>query len=441
MVNKSSNNNRQEASSHIIDLTSSSSSSTTSTTTPQQASSSSNSNNNNTHNYLKPSSKRLRRTIVLSSDSEQETEEESFHKKQKIDHSSNKQTTTTTTTTATAPIPTTTPTTMSGFTRRRTTTATTPSGQANHGNGATPKKSLKIKPFALKTPGLPANFEQDTWSMLHDAVDAIHKNEPIHISQEELYKAVNDMCLHKFEKSLFIKLEKTSRENVQENIFAKKLRVWAEKFSSDYITFLSMISDVWDNYCTQLSTIASIFLYLDRTFVVSSYNLNQNIEEMGRYRSLRDMGLQQFRSELLNMRNAQVLDRIISGLLSMVQSERDGDNIDRRILQKLIRMLVSLQIYAEHFEGQFLKQTEKFYMIESNRLVQERNVSEYLLYVENRLHQENERAQSYLFAGTKRPLIACVERECIQKHDELIVEIGFDELIQEHRLNDLSRMY
>jgi cullin-4 len=327
--------------------------------------------------------------------------------------------------------------TMSGFTRRRTTAATNGSSVTLNKN----RKVLKIKPFTLQTPALPENFEYDTWNKLQDATIAIHENRPIHISQEELYKAVNDMCLHKFEKFLFINLEKVCRENVQQRIFANKLKPALDKFSSDYLTYLSLVSDVWDNYTQQLATIQNIFLYLDRTFIVSNYSSNTPIENMAQYRSLRDMGMQQFRSELLNLRNKDVLDRIISGLLNMIKSEREGDNVEKRILQKVLRMLVSLQVYSEYFEQEFLKQTEKFYSTESQRSVVEKNVPEYLLDVQTRLAQEHERAQSYLFVGTKRPLISCVERECIQKHVDIIIERGFTELIQLHRLTDLSRMY
>jgi cullin-4 len=385
---------------------------------------SSSSSSNKQDNTITRTVKRSKRNII-NSDSEQEEEEDRQQKQQqqKQEKQYLKE--------YKKPI-------MSGFTRRRTTS------NGIDGNGSTlQKRSFKIKPFSLSiVPTLPPNFEADTWNMLHAAVNAIQKNEAIHISQEELYKAVNNMCLHKYEKFLFVNLEKVCRENVQQRIFANELKPCVEKYATDadYYSFLSKVSNVWNNYRNQMATIASIFLYLDRTFIITNYSSNTPIEGIGLYRSIEDMGLQQFCSELLNMRNADILEKIVSGVLHMIQSEREGNDVDRAVLRNVLQMLWLLRIYREHFENRFIKQTEEFYSLESSKLVLESNIPEYLVYVQNRLAQEKDRAQSYLI-GTRRLLISCVECECIQKHVDLIIERGFEELMEQHRIEDLSRMY
>ena len=48
-------------------------------------------------------------------------------------------------------------------------------------------------------------------------------------------------------------------------------------------------------------------------------------------------------------------------------------------------MLADLQIYKEAFEKQFLQATEKLYAAEGQRLINERDVPEYLVHVEKRL--------------------------------------------------------
>jgi len=75
------------------------------------------------------------------------------------------------------------------------------SANAN-GKGLTPngqtKKTLVIKPLKLK-PKLRENFEDETWAKLEDAVNAVHAKRPVSYGLEQLYRAVEDMCIHKMQ--------------------------------------------------------------------------------------------------------------------------------------------------------------------------------------------------------------------------------------------------
>lgn len=65
----------------------------------------------------------------------------------------------------------------------------------------------------------------------------------------------------------------------------------AKEAAVDAIAFLSQMLKVWRDHCSQMLTIRSIFLYLDRTFVISSSTV----------RSIFDMGLDCFRSHLQSL--------------------------------------------------------------------------------------------------------------------------------------------
>jgi cullin-4 len=56
----------------------------------------------------------------------------------------------------------------------------------------------------------------------------------------------------------------------------------------DAVVFLSQMVRLWKDHCSQMLTIRSIFLYLDRTYVITSSSA----------RSLFDMGLDLFRTHL-----------------------------------------------------------------------------------------------------------------------------------------------
>ena len=64
----------------------------------------------------------------------------------------------------------------------------------------------------------------------------------------------------------------------------------------DAVTFLGQMLHVWGDHCSQMLTLRSIFLYLDRTYVISNSAV----------RSLFDMGLQLFRTHLRSFPEARL---------------------------------------------------------------------------------------------------------------------------------------
>jgi cullin-4 len=320
--------------------------------------------------------------------------------------------------------------TMSGFQRRRTAQVlSAPSIDNNNTNGTnnnvTKKKVLKIKPFAVQ-PTLPASFEEDTWTKLRKAVVSIFNTEGFNASQEELYKAVTDMCLHQMAPNLFIKLKNECTEHV------KVLQQGLINKTPEHMAYLRLVANAWDQFSGEMEILRSIFLYLDRTYVMKNTSGD---------RSLWDMGLNLFRKIVLQTQ--EIEQKTVQGLLHLIKQERDGDSIDRAVVQKLIRMLTSLQIYSEIFEQTFLEHTNVYYREEGRHQMNERNVPEYLIHVENRLKQEADRCKAFLPAQTKRPLIAAVEQQLIANHVKEILSKGFDEMMSgtEGRLSDLTRLY
>ena len=68
----------------------------------------------------------------------------------------------------------------------------------------------------------------------------------------------------------------------------------------DAVLFLSQMLAVWKDHCSQMLIIRSIFLYLDRTYVISSSAV----------RSLFDMGLDSFRTHLQSHPEARLTSAI-----------------------------------------------------------------------------------------------------------------------------------
>ena len=136
-----------------------------------------------------------------------------------------------------------------------------------------------------------------------------------------------------------------------------------------------------------------------------------------------------------------VQTRTVDGVLMLIEQERHGDVVDRSLLKNLLRMLSDLQIYQDAFEKKFLAATEKLYSAEGQRLINERDVPEYLAHVEKRLKEEHNRLLHYLDQTSKWQLIHTIEKQLISEHLSAILVKGLDLLLEENRKPELRLMY
>eukprot|EP00976_Prorocentrum_cordatum_P068315 1179085-Prorocentrum_minimum.AAC.6 len=289
-------------------------------------------------------------------------------------------------------------------------------------SSAGPSKRLVIKPFKEK-PKLPPDFEERTWAKLKDAVNAVHAKQPVACSLEELYRAVEDLCVHKKGSSLYANVK-----NVCEVHIASRLQALRGR-AADPVIFLSLMDATWQDHCSQMMTIRSIFLYLDRTFVIQTSGVL----------SLWDLGLQLFRTYLES--DSEIGRKVVAGLLSLLEKERQGEAVDRVLMKSLVRMYTALQMYTDYFERPFLEMTTSFYVAEGIRYMQQTDVPEFLLHCDTRFAEESERCVHYLDTATRKPLIVVVERELLERHTQAVLEKGFGALMTAHRLEDLKRMH
>ena len=124
-----------------------------------------------------------------------------------------------------------------------------------------PKKQLVIKPLKVR-PRLPDNFERDTWERLRAAVRAVHAKQAVGHSLEELYRAVEDMCVQNMAAAVYDRLRGECEHHIESRLDALQGQ------TPDTLAFLSLVHVCWADHCEQMLTLRSIFLYLDRTYVM-----------------------------------------------------------------------------------------------------------------------------------------------------------------------------
>uniref|UniRef100_A0A3B3UTN5 Cullin 4B n=1 Tax=Poecilia latipinna TaxID=48699 RepID=A0A3B3UTN5_9TELE len=264
-------------------------------------------------------------------------------------------------------------------------------------------KKLVIKNFREK-PKLPENYTQETWQKLKEAVEAIQNSTSIKYNLEELYQAVENLCSHKISAKLYKQLRTVCEDHIKAQI---------DQFREYPLHFLK-IDKCWQDHCRQMIMIRSIFLFLDRTYVLQNSMLP----------SIWDMGLELFRFYIIS--DLKVQSKTIDGILLLIERERNGEAIDRSLLRSLLSMLSDLQIYQDSFEQRFLEETNRLYAAEGQRLMQEREVPEYLHHVNKRLEEEADRVITYLDQSTQKPLIATMEKQLLGEHLTAILQKGKD---------------
>ncbi|KAK5985122.1 Cullin-4 [Trichostrongylus colubriformis] len=104
-------------------------------------------------------------------------------------------------------------------------------------------------------------------------------------------------------------------------------------------------------------------------------------------------------------------------------------------------MLRTLDLYKQAFEDEFLSSTSVHYTRESLAMIRSLETVDFLLHVERRMKEENERVDLYLDESTRTPLLMRAEKCLISDHMQEVVDNGLSLLLNDNRVSDVSRLY
>jgi len=299
------------------------------------------------------------------------------------------------------------------------------SDQYNRGDGTIGRK-LNFRGFS-RQPKVQVRFHEEAWVTLKEAINAIFRGEGLW-NQEELYQVASRVCSNKEGNFLYLNIYSMCESRMIE--MADHLR---QVDASDKGIFLISAQQTWQRHCSDMLNLRNVFLLLDRMYLKSEKH------DHG-VRSLYEMGLRLFKERVAT--HPDIEHKIISGLLLLVEKDRNGDVVDKSMLKNMVHMLLELGMYETSFEVLLLRRTEEFYLEEGNSLIGSSDVIEYVLHVERRLKEESERAALYLWeASARKPLVDCVEQQLISRHVEALVGEGFVKLMDNERYDIIGRLW
>ncbi|XP_003737732.1 cullin-3 [Galendromus occidentalis] len=287
-----------------------------------------------------------------------------------------------------------------------------------------PKMRIRHFPMAMDE-----NYVEEIWGLLKNAIQQIQKKNNYGLSFEELYRNAYTMVLNKHGQRLYAGL----REVVTEHLTTK---VRVDVLNSLNNNFLHTLTNAWNEHTTSMMMIRDILMYMDRVYT-KEYN-EENVY---------NLGLIIFRDQVV--RHGCIRDRLRETLLSMVMKERRGEVVDRSAIKNACQMLVVLgiqnrSVYEEDFERPFIQQSTEFYRSESQRFLADNSASSYVLKVEQRIHEESQRAKHYLDESTEESIVKVVEHELITVHMKTVLEMensGVVHMLKNQKVDDLNRMY
>ncbi|KAG2187482.1 hypothetical protein INT44_005171 [Umbelopsis vinacea] len=285
-------------------------------------------------------------------------------------------------------------------------------------------QSDRQKFFLKSQPEVRSTFESETWKVLESSINAIQTGVPVTESLELLYQACLNLCRLSKAQYLYNNLCKQCQHRIKTDI---------ERLSQSTMaggSFLKLVKDYWTSFQDQMTMIRSIFLYLDRTYLIHATE----------YSSIWDLGLYILRTELMS--EGKVLNRLIEAYLGLILKERGGDVVEWLDLQSISRMFIDLGIYDTVFEPAFLDQTKQYYSSVAASKIESISGSAFVSWTVQALKDETEdRINRYIDIRSKAKVVKTVEDSIILENVDLIISKAFKPAITMGDMRNLRQLY
>ncbi|KAK8682104.1 hypothetical protein V6N13_054501 [Hibiscus sabdariffa] len=120
-------------------------------------------------------------------------------------------------------------------------------------------------------------------------------------------------------------------------------------------------------------------------------------------------------------------DQIRDAVLSLIDREREGEDIDRALVKNIVSINVdvgqgSMEHYERDFEEAMFKATAAFYSTKAHSWIKNESYNDYMLKVECCLEHERETVSCYLQNTGQKKLLEIVEYELISVYETELKE-------------------
>mmetsp|Transcript_19937 Transcript_19937/g.51748 ORF Transcript_19937/g.51748 Transcript_19937/m.51748 type:complete len:787 (+) Transcript_19937:157-2517(+) len=234
-------------------------------------------------------------------------------------------------------------------------------------------------------------------------------------------------------------------------------RLECEKYTGRNL--LAFVSEHWKRYSFSARVCGNVFKYMNEHW------LNKAAAKLKKKKHEKLYTTSDFALVIWRERVFKPLEKdLVAAALEMCTSDRNGDAINREVLQTFTGCLamlgvtpyevdakgfraqenddpnVHLVVYHGCFEQAFLKLTREFYTHESTAFLADNSVTLYMSKVLTRLKEEDQRVRSYLEQSSRDKVIQLCEETLIEAHVLRLYE-HFEQLVNTGQLLDMAQIY
>ena len=265
---------------------------------------------------------------------------------------------------------------------------------------------------------------QTSWPEIQSFLQSLLSTFPTTLQYQTLFERIEYLCRNRLEKPLY-----SSLLSFFEDFFKSEIESLSQQAENPNL--LSQTALFWTKLSQSFPIISGVFRYFE-----SSY-----LRSVLRYKSLEVWILTRL---AICLKKYDILkSNIIQKTLVLILLERDNKLAEPEVLYSLMKLIEAIpEYYRQSFEPEFLKLSEGYYKVESEKLVKsiDFDLRNYLKYVERRFIEENNRVRALLEIGTNTDLMKILENELIINHLQKILETCSD-LILSKDLEGLKRLY
>lgn len=263
--------------------------------------------------------------------------------------------------------------------------------------------------------------------------------------QQDLLLFLETLLTKSLENFFFYKLladsiEELCRNQQQASLYQNLLSFFDELFekevqllSVDLPELLIVTQSFWRRLSHALPVISGVFRFFESCY----------IRKVLKVKSIEAWILDRLAFALKD--RPTIRERIVQGALELIQNERSQQQkfIENNIiLDEILRFIQAVtDMYVVDFEKRFLDSTRNFYKKEASELIVSLTLTDYLLYLEKRLQEEECLAKRLLQQNTFVEIMEILDQELINAHLQRLLDVRFSELIAKKELVSLSKLY
>lgn len=231
------------------------------------------------------------------------------------------------------------------------------------------------------------------WTYLDQAIEIIFDKQILEPEQYiKLDRIVRFICKSNYTDWLYDKLTGKLDGYIDNIVYT--LSIYETSLDDSVYKYILTINNLY----SQFTKVRSIFLYLERDFLIFRKD----------YMTIQEIAVSKLKYYFT--RYTKLKDKIIRCCIELIQEQRQKRNRNDEFVKELIKIVEKVEIYSE-FEREYLESLERFYQGQAEERRKWYHIGEYLEYAEDIIRKEQQIWDQYL------------DKKTVKKVGNLMIEI------------------